>query len=277
MWIRFLITIIIILLIFWNRFIRVRIPVLIDLYNLSYINKSIILILIVTFIYIIFRNIFILNPSFQIQCRVSHLDYSIFNKFNKYFLLYILDSPRVFYEYFVDRYFTFWSKQIELFTSYLTVYFDYPQLVVVIFKLLPRIFVSTSFLIDVLYLHQLNYFFHALIILIFPLLFICYKHMIQFHCTHTIEYIEHHLTFIPHEKLLEIRLKETSPNIPNALTINEMRAKFQVLVGSWYINTTLSGFIDKVSAFDTKINPYLNIYTSLCYLIGWSFILILVL
>lgn len=275
--IRVIITLLIIIFIFWNRLIRERVPK--DL-NVIISHSNNIFILIITILILI--NCLSLLLSFKhfiYKDKEATFIQKLFNitiiKKFKNIINYIMNTPRELYEEISDRYNIF-TKEIEMSASYLVAYYNstrnqYIFLIALIY--LPRIIVVTTFIIDIFFFNKFHYFYISVTLLVIPLITKIYLHMVFWQSKLMYEYSEFFLDITPTPDGVIINLKKTPVRDK---TIKWMIEKFDVLCDFWHIGTKLNNVHYWITVKDEKIAPYITLYTSLCYIIGWSYILYLI-
>ena len=62
------------------------------------------------------------------------------------------------------------------------------------------------------------------------------------------------------------------PDISDALTIQQVQEKFDVIVDHWLIYTTICNFIKRINESLTKSSTYSTIFCLTLYLLSWSYI-----
>lgn len=270
--IKYLSSISIIVLIIWGRFLHKRAPVFLEEVSITYVKIITILSLIFLFIYLLYKNLNIINGKifsttgffYKIQtsatiCWINE---------------YILNSPKFLYEQ-IAHYYSI-RQFIEKPASYITAYWNYPKYIALL-MMAPRIVIATIFVVEVYYLNQMLYFFLSLSLLI-PLL-IC---NILIYLTKTfsrsyLDFLELHLNISEANKTIYITLKEQPPDDPDALTMEEMRKRFDEFSDFYYIYIQIHQFTLAIQQYENKYNPYMAVYTSICFIIGWTYYLLYVL
>jgi hypothetical protein len=268
---KILITVFLIMFILWNRLIRMRLPRNLDDFTLF--GLIIVFLLVLLFFFLTIKLVFELIEK---QNKNNMIDRFFEYSFIKNILMFvknIANAPKDAYNYFADNY-DYFTRYIELSASFITVYFPYSRVLVMFFIFLPQILVATVFFYDVMFVYYLETFYNSLKFLLIPIGFKCYIHMVSFHATTFINYIEAHMDIIPGEKGLYFKLKTSSPQIENALSLSEMKIKFSWFVSTWRINNTLKNFSEAIYQEEYKYVKYIKIYTVICYLSGWLYILI---
>lgn len=269
----FIITILIIIFILWNRLLRIRLPIAIEDLKFTYITLGL---LVFSIIFCIISIIFSLNTL-----RVNSNNFSVLENLLKYkpfnylanCINAIKNSPKKLYNYLADSYINF-KPIIELPASYLAVYVCYPKTIIFFFVFLPRILVATVFFLDVVYFHFFFLFYKSLIFLLIPLVIQCYIYMILFYSENNLEFTLLYLNIEYHQNGLSFTLKPEPPKIKYALTKEKMKEKHHYLVNLWRICTVLRRYTELLYAVDNAYRPYVILYTSSCFLIGWLYILI---
>jgi hypothetical protein len=137
----------------------------------------------------------------------------------------------------------------------------------------PRIVIATIF-VKVYYLNQMLYFFPSLSLLI-PLL-IC---NILIYRTNTfsrsyLDFLELHINISEANKTIYITLKEQPPDDPDALTMEEMRKRFNEFSDFYYIYIQIHQFTLAIQQYENQYNSYMAVYTSICFIIGWTYYLL---
>lgn len=276
--INIVITLIITAFIIWNRLLRERLPKGLDILILNMSNSSIIVVIIL----ILFNCLFffisckaIYSPNKKTTFMDKIFNFSVYKHFQN-FLNIILNAPKNLYEYYSDKYNIF-TKQIETSASYLVAYYNSERnqyIFLTIFIYLPRMLVATIFVLDIFYFKKFDYFYNSLILLLVPLITKIYLHMIFWQSKLMYEYSEFFLDITSVENGVILNLKRTPIR---GKTIEWMIEKYDVLCNFWHIGTKLNNVHYWISIKDTKISPYITIYTSFFYIIGWLYLLLLTL
>jgi hypothetical protein len=268
--IRSFFALLIILFVFWNRLIRIRTPGAITDVSLM---SSIIL-----YCFVLFNIYSIIVCLKQITNKTGYngfiekfLRNTIVLKFSKYLAI-VVESPKFIYDYLADNFISF-KRIVELPASYLAVYVWYPKIILFSLNFLPRVIISTAFLIDVTYFHYFYYFYKFLILLLLPILVSCYLHMISFHSNNSLEFVQQYINIIEHSDRIEFILKPEPPITEYALTQDEMKDKFHYMISLWRINTVLKQYTESLYETEKIYKPYVTLYVSTCFLIGCLYIL----
>jgi len=153
--------------------------------------------------------------------------------------------------------------------SYVVVHFYYPRIIVLLFIFFPPFFLATLFIYEILINHYIEFFYKYLIVLFIPL---CTKALIYIMdqlSLGQIEYVSAHMTCKYEENTMILGLAPVSPDIPNAIPLEEMPKAHEWLVTQFEIHTTIKNFCDQINEFKNKYIAWLILYYSLLYMIGW--------
>jgi len=266
---------VIILFIIWNRFFRVRdnisttfhIPI--ELFILFDIC------LIFFFLFVFYTNI---KKILNYNKRSKIFNYKIIVKIREFIQEYVINSPEFIYIQLTKN--KDLKPFLELPGSYFTVYCNYPRIITIVFLILPLIIIATCFLFANLFYSDLTIFFKSLILLI-PMLFMRLWLFIltsysNRRLIHVYQFIN--VSYVESEKQFKLHLKEDNqlPNIDN-FPIEKIKQQFPVLCNFWEIYSKIYSFMKDIDTFHISCMPYVQVYTSVCYIIGWSFYLLLVL
>jgi len=258
-----------IMFLIWNRLIREH-----PTKEISASSSDLLNIILIIFL-IIFLLLFILlslNSNFNLN--LVKKDSQLMRKINEALYTYFLSAPDLFLSKISDKYNL--EPFVRNYISFIVVYVNYPKLLISISVFLPSIIVSTIFVYEILYWHQLHYFYNVLPLLFIPLLFRAFIYTIDQISLCNIDYITAHLIYIKKDQnTYELRLAPISPNIPKALSLEEMNVLFPWLCNSYKIHSVIKNFTDHLSYFKDLYKVYIDMYTSSCYLIGWCYYLFL--
>jgi len=265
---------IIILFIFWNRFLRDRENAsLISIPNelLIILDISIILFFVVIF-YINIKRVTKNNKQSKLMIKV--LQYSFVQNILFNLREYIFKSPEFLYEE-VTR-----GRDLEPYlekpASYFTVYCNYPRMIVICFIEIPFLIVAVVFLVSNVYFHNITIFFKSLVILIPMLLMRVWLFIVISYSTRRLNHVYQFITatYINSTQQFKLELKPdnqlpTTPEFP----IDRIKAQFPVLCNFWEIYSSIYSFMKRIESYRNQYDPYIQIFTSLCYIIGWIFII----
>lgn len=271
-----LITILIVIIILWNRVLRVRLPIAIEDLKFTHIALFLVIISVIFCAISIISSVNTLmgNNISNFILFENLLNYKPFNSLVN-IINFIRNSPKQVYNYLADNYINF-KTIIELPASYLAVYACYPKTIIFFFIFLPRIFVASAFLLDVIYFHFFFLFYKTLILLLIPLITQCYIYMILFYSENNLEFVLLYITIEYHTNGLSFILKTEPPKIKYALTKEKMKEKQYYFINLWRICTVLKRYTELLYDAESFFRPYVLLYTSSCFLIGWLYILITV-
>jgi hypothetical protein len=276
------------LLFIWNRFIRVRLPKNLTEIPNEAITITIVIILIISFVCIIFYNMrIILKISPKANSLVKRMIYkigdnNIVNKITTFCITYLVNSPKTFYEYIFD--YINVSSIIELPVSYLLVFMlKRPHSIIYILtNTIPKVIISTIFLLDVFYFHNLHYFYISLILLGIPVIVNCYRYMVNDLADKNNFYLQSHLEITPSNRpgFSAVKFKDKIPPIEDAkdiVTHKNNKALLDWFVDNFELYCNIKNFCTRIQKAEDLYKPYENIYIYTCYLIGWVYILIIIL
>lgn len=271
---------IIIFFIFWNRFIRDRtqgsIIKNVDYIFFDYLKYFIIIILIIYFLisFIInIKNIFNLEKNNYI---INIINNTMFIKKMKIiFYDYIVDAPNFIYVNITKK--INLKPILEQPASYFVTYFYYTKTFVLLFIAIPRIVTATFFVISVLYLKTMFYFYYSLNLLI-PLLlykifiYICYQFSSRY-----LDTIESLIKFEPVPKTkgggFILKIIPQNEYFDNSFSYDHYLKQFPTFCTLWHIYVVIYNSISDFKQEENLWSPYIIVYTSSCFIVGWSFIL----
>lgn len=269
--IKYLCAILIISFVLWTRFVRDRansklffnIPV--EIYII--LNTF----LITYFCFIFYKNI---KEILGIKKQISFFQIKLIKKIINIIEEYIIKSP--------DLLYTEITKNINMRfilekpASYFTAYCYYPKTIILLFLELPLIIVSTAFLIEIIYYNKLYYFYISLLFLI-PVFFMqLWLFIVETYSKRRLDHLALFLNifYIKNENRYQIMLKpDDQLPIDDTFTIPQIKEKFVVFCDFWQIYSKIFSFMKHLESYRKKYHPYIQIYTSFCYIISWSFVL----
>jgi hypothetical protein len=153
----------------------------------------------------------------------------------------------------------------------LKVYYNYPKITYILFFILPRVVVSTIFIIDLCYNQQFTYFYNSLVLLLIPVITYSYLYAIG-HLTHVnITFIDKHLDIVRSHGEITVSVKTVQPTFEDAMDITDI--DLDNLMKHRLIFRTLRDYASEILLLKKRKEPYILLYTSFCYLIGWSYYL----
>jgi hypothetical protein len=275
---KYLIGIIIISFIFWTRFLRDRNkPVTAEIFNnilFEYIKIIFIICLITYFTLSLIKNLKkILNITYKGFLSKKFENNITIQKLKNIFHEYIIDAPNYLYENLTA------NKNIKPFieqpASYFTVYLYYPRTLVFTLLMLPRVIVATMFILSILYFKNMIYFFYSLNILIPLIIFKIFIYIIHQFSRRYLDTIE---TYIEFEEVQEPQ----QGYILHMLSLNMFKStthtyehyvqQFPTICNIWQIYTTIYNYMQDIKYEQDAMSPYVQVYTSLCFIISWSYI-----
>lgn len=271
---------IIILFIFWTRFIRDRLKVSdIKISNYIFFDylKNIFILLFITYFLILFLiNIKII---FKIN-KESFITKSINNNFyvkNLKIIIqeYIIDAPNFLYLNLTKNLNI--KPWIEKPASYFVTRLYYPVTLIFCFIVLPRIIIATLFVFCLLYFKTMLYFYYSLNLLIPLLFFKIYIYIVHQFSSRYLDTIE---TFIKFEKVTNdsgggyiLKIIPEEEYNDKSYDYESYTKQFATLCNLWHIYTFIYNSMIDFKEEEKIWLPYTQIYTSICFLIGWSYIL----
>lgn len=265
----------IICLIIWNRLIRVRVAIMLEDINYTYIRFIITICIIISFLFLLIytiRKVFNIKPkhnSFVIR-SLEYLSNTLLISYITTIVKEIIDSPKYIYvllrDSLSDTYF------LTLSASYLGVWlYKFKKLEMFSFSLylLPKLIVSLVFLIDVIYYHQLNYFYKSILLLLLPIIYKVYFFTVNNITENNLSFLHLHLDYIKHTNgLIQITFKEKAPEIEGAWDFSIVSLEYAKNCVD--ICVKLKSFFDNLIEIEELYKPYVTIFTSICYIIGWT-------
>lgn len=275
--------IILITVLLWNRF-RIRLPK-------NFIDFSfyfVILMIIISLIICLYSIKLLYKPtkSSIISKAIIHI-YSNQNIVRVLDIIQkILDSPKSVFEkinhsLFMKKY----GKKIGFYTEIVpyklsiwrkdkskTIFYVLPNIV-------PKVIVSSLFIIDILFFYHIKYFYFSLVILILPMIINCLRYIIKESAQDTLKYLNAHLRFFDvNLETLEykVQFKDKIPDIEDAKDIITHQGNKELL--EWFLfnferYSDIVDFLDEIKKEEEFYKPYENIFVYGCYLIGWLYIL----
>lgn len=159
--IKYLIGLIIIVFVIWNRVIRTRSAIALEQISVTYYKIGVIVVLIIFSLIVIILNIqtvlnFKSQPGFFKKGPIQ----KILNMLREY----VAQTPQELYKYLIEK--NDLDLLLEKPASYFTAYCIYPRIIAIGLLELPKVIISTIFFIDIIFLNSLKYFFISLYILI---------------------------------------------------------------------------------------------------------------
>ena len=269
--VKFLIGIFIIIFIGWNRLFRTRENVNISHIVLSYYKICFILILLLYFISILY---FSIRKNLNGKSETIILQNYYIKRINQLIKEYFINAPEYVYNVLTKN--ISFKSFIEGPISYFTAYCYYPRIIGIMFLSIPQIIVATAFIVDVLYFHELKYFFISLTCLIPYLIIKILRFIIKSYTAYSLEYLEHFLVFsdAPNGQLLiSLKPKNQLPLHKEMLTPEQAIKNFNHLSDLWIINRKIHNYMTDIEAVRDHYSGYFQCYTSICYIVGWSFYL----
>ena len=261
-----------ILFLLWNR-LRTRLP-----RDFIDIVPTQVLMFLTTFILLVFLFVFLFTLKTLLRPPKATSRFSQFlnNSYILYWLRiknYIVNIPYSFYEIVFNassgiinlRHF------VVATASPLTVYYNYPKVIFTLFFLLPKLTVSTIFVIDLCHKHQFTYFYNSLILLLIPLLTYSYLFMVGHLSNLNIIFIDKHLDIARGNGEVIVSVKDIQPTFEDAMDISKI--DLPNLMNHRFIFKTIRDYASEILLLKNRKEPYLLLYTSLCYIIGWSYYL----
>lgn len=194
----------------------------------------------------------------------------------------IKESPKIFYKTVIYSYFkVVYIIERPLYTIAKKFSCKPKDILYLTFNLIPRIIVSTLFLLSIFYLKVLPYFIVSIFLLVLPLFYSCYYYIANHLCDENIPYFRDHLQFkeSQEEGFLNVEFAEVIPDYPDAEDIikhKNNKPLLQWFAMNYEIYTNLKSFLKKLQKLEDKYKLYENLYVYTCYIIGWSYILYLI-
>lgn len=285
----------IIIIICWIRFITKRESVNIDEIipsTTQIIVKGLLIIFFSILLYLNIRKLLLLNSKIQIQ------NYKFFEKFMILIKEYFSESPAFFY-----RKITL-NKDYDLVLDKLANKITYynPKYIIICLIIVPQMIIATTLVIDVTYFNQLKYFFISLNLLILVLIIRILPFIFEVLSERRAYHLEQYLTIEKVDDGFKFNYKKELPSkqsfslLPNdgqefpriSLIVPELQVKNQIpliltsdwlipLGKSWYYYRYIYDYMIHFRYLIQKYTSYMQIYTTLCYIIGWSYYLFLIL
>lgn len=274
--ISFLSGILIILLVIWNRFIRVRLPKdLIPLENLNIYFYSILLTTILFLMLMVYSVLQFLKYIPREDSKITVLIHRLLQYFNQYpifnFIYKVItqDIPNgpitvytLFYKYIYIKpiieyignilYNNLFEKQLRIKTIYTIVF------------VIPRMITVMIFLIEVIVFKHLHYFYLSLTLLIIPLISKLSIYIIKHHATHRIDYYENFFKFQLIDSVLHITIKNLpKDNIEDNIRQKALEQDFEGLSNWWYFYQRLYNI--SYQLLDLQLNSYKDLLNSIYY------------
>lgn len=259
---KILIFILFFLFLIWSRLIRSRSAKYLGELNSDYIYSLLIFFLVVSFFCIIISTIITIT---KINFKLPHY---VLAKVIQQIIAYHNSIPKTVLSKISEKY-----NLIQGLTkpaSYLVVYFPYPHFLISTLVFMPTMLVATIFFFDIIFYLKIDLFYKALPLLFVPLLTNAVIYILDEVSKAQLDYVTAHLICTEHPNQLELHLAPESPNIPNALSIKEMKQHFNWLCQQFDIFTNIKGFCDKLIIVKQKYGPWIILYYAFLYYYSWS-------
>lgn len=256
--------------IIWNRVLRERLNFSLKDIDLTCLKIVILITLIMYFSIIIFLNI---KKLLYVQ-KKSKIIEQIFDRFyvNKlisYVKEYVTESPQYLYEIL--------TQNIRLTITNNTLIYNYimkfknPHIIGLGLWHIPQVIIATTFLVDILYYHQLKYFFVSLNLLTIYIITRVIWFILEYHTRRNLDDCYDYLTvtYLPEHENYAINLKSVNQFPINGLSFKEACYQYEHLISKLTLNNHINLRLRNFDGAKNYYNPYFQIYTSLCFLIGW--------
>lgn len=274
---KYIIGLSIILFIFWTRFLRDRnAPSSLHLEHwiFDYLKIVFITLLILYFLWSFIRNLKkILNITKQSKLSTLIQNNTYVIKLQNIIYEYIIDAPNYLYVKFTE------NKDINVFieqpASYFTAYLYYPRTLVIMLLMFPRIIVATMFSLSIYYFNSMTYFYYSLNLLIPLLIFTLFVYIVHQYSQRYLDTIETFIDFTEHNGgyILSKIPQERFTN--DSYTYEHYNNQFDTICNIWLIYYKIRNYMIDIKYEKDAMSPYVITYTSLCYFIAWSYILLL--
>jgi hypothetical protein len=132
-------------------------------------------------------------------------------------------------------------------------------------EILPRMVVSTAFLIDIVVYNQFAYFYIVLVLLIVPLTYKAFVYILQAFGSRNCLVLEECL-IVKQESNGDYIFKVSPFYSHDAITLN-------IEKNHWLMLNSIRHLMDSLTSLGARYIPYALIYTSSCYILGWIFYL----
>lgn len=294
--IKYLVGLIIIIFVIWNHVIRTRSTITLEQIPVTYYKIGILVILITFSLIVIILNI---RTVLNFKSQPGFLKKGPLQKILNMLREYVAQTPQELYKYLIEK--NDLDLLLEKPASYFTAYCIYPRIIAIGLLELPKVIISTIFFIDIIFLNSLKYFFISLYILIPVIILQVLRFMINTYSLRRKKCIEAYLSFtavandtkkgymiklkplFPQEHLLSIvvhkingiRISVKPPHLQKKqqITLCHSSQILTILTDSWYIYDRMHYYMAIIEGVRIAFNPYFTIYTSFCYLFGWSYYL----
>jgi hypothetical protein len=263
--------------IFWNRFLRVRLPK--EILATDFIIQRLVIICLFIFFFILFiYNLYKIiakknsNKSFITKVNFYLSNSIYFNKILSFIINRIIRAPIFVYDEIYKR--VYMRPLLEYIGINLSLKLDdYKKLFYFMTFVVPKMIVSICFFIDVILYKEFLYFYYSLWLLVIPLLSNIILFIIQHHAIKRKDYIEHFFLFT-------ITDTKTFISFQPHLTAEERKFGLTVDCEAWfYFNLTcifIEGFVNQINEIKNFYDPKVNILYYGIYLIA-SFMYVLIL
>jgi hypothetical protein len=151
-------------------------------------------------------------------------------KISEYFKTYILDSPQYFYEKLTKNIKFTIKKKNMLYKS--IQYIKNPLIIGIGLWHIPQVIIAFTFLVDIIYFHQLKYFLISLNFLSIYLLIRIIWFILEYHTRQNLDYCYSFLKviYIPEKDYYAISLKDYEKFYFYVLSFEEASAKYNDLI-----------------------------------------------
>lgn len=195
---------------------------------------------------------------------------------NSYFLriqtiikTYIVDTPEYVYER-ITRNINL-APLLELPASYLTAYFNYPRLFVILFYFIPQTLVAIIFLVEMYFYHQQVFFIKilsvSLIFLIAKTIIFIFKHYSERRLNH------YNLFFGIKQDNDGVSISLKAPEmLPTHIPLENIVNQYNNMYLTWIIYKNIHCYMLEIEHFNKKYISYVRLIIYIFFLLGWLYL-----
>ena len=217
-------------IIFWNKFIRIRLPKNLEVFS----NKILFIFIILSIIFcitILLENLKLIYKKNNIKentvvnILIDELAKNPYIQLLANWFIYIIESPKKFYEYFFQKINVVYLVEKPL--LFLIKHGKIKIYIYIIGYMLPKCILSIIFLVDICYFKELNYFYKSLPILVIPLILTGYRYIANNLAEKNLTFFCAHIIFIhnPIDKSITLNFEKEIPKIEDAIDIIKHKDK----------------------------------------------------
>jgi hypothetical protein len=270
--IKFLLGILCITLIFWNRFLRARLPLEYSKINVEHLNVYILssIFFTVIFTFLFFYTVIKIISVFK-QSKASFFTKNFYYLQVQEFLKnYVIDAPQYVYDMLTKN--INLAKIIEYPASLFVAHFAYPRCYVIIFYYLPQVLVSSIFFIEVYFFHQRVIFIKILSLLVILLLAKLIIFIFKNYSDRRLKHYDLFFDIITQEDGVKHVYLKPPHLLPKHIPLEEIVNKYNTMYLYWIIYSNIYNFTLEIDTFNLKYKPYINVFTFFFFTLGWFYV-----